>query len=220
MEHVATRARPLPSAWRDFGYDSRQLLDAAIAFIALVALAPLYLLVALCVSLTSRGPVLFRHRRIGKGGRSFDCLKFRTMVEDSAERLAELLARDPAARAEWEATHKLRNDPRITPLGAFLRQSSLDELPQLFNVLLGEMSLVGPRPIVAGEVHRYGYRFRHYCSVRPGLTGLWQVMGRSDTDYRTRVAMDVTYVATRSLLFDFKILLATVPAVLLRRGSC
>ena len=149
----------------------------------------------------------------------FKCLKFRSMLVDADRRLQELLAQDPVARAEWERDHKLRDDPRITALGSFLRRSSVDEIPQLFNVLRGEMSLVGPRPIVAAEVPRYRRYINHYCSVTPGITGLWQVSGRNDVSYRRRVALDVTYARSKSLLFDLKILAATVPAVLLRKGS-
>jgi exopolysaccharide production protein ExoY len=141
------------------------------------------------------------------------------MAIDAEARLAEVLASDPIARAEWETDHKLRNDPRVTRLGAFLRKSSLDELPQLINVLKGEMSLVGPRPIVDAEAIKYGRRFRFYASVKPGITGLWQVSGRNDTTYRTRVAMDCIYATRRNVLMDAGILFATVPAVLMSRGS-
>jgi lipopolysaccharide/colanic/teichoic acid biosynthesis glycosyltransferase len=141
------------------------------------------------------------------------------MLVDSDARLRQLLAESPEARAEWERDHKLRNDPRITALGSFLRRSSLDELPQLFNVLTGEMSLVGPRPIVTAEVKRYGRRFGHYCSVRPGITGLWQVSGRNDVSYRRRVAIDTCYAQRQSLALDLRILVATIPSVLLRKGS-
>jgi exopolysaccharide production protein ExoY len=141
------------------------------------------------------------------------------MVVDAEDRLSALLARDPEARREWETDHKLRSDPRVTLLGRFLRVTSLDEFPQLFNVLAGEMSLVGPRPIVTAEVARYGRWFANYCSVRPGVTGVWQVSGRNDVDYRRRVAMDVLYARTRSLTLYVGVLLATVPAVLKRSGS-
>jgi lipopolysaccharide/colanic/teichoic acid biosynthesis glycosyltransferase len=141
------------------------------------------------------------------------------MAIDAEQRLAELLANDPVARAEWEKDHKLRNDPRVTRLGAFLRKTSLDELPQLFNVLRGEMSLVGPRPIVDAEIPKYGRRFVSYCAVKPGITGLWQVSGRNDTSYRSRVAMDCLYAKQRNVLMDGFIIAATVPAVLMRRGS-
>jgi lipopolysaccharide/colanic/teichoic acid biosynthesis glycosyltransferase len=141
------------------------------------------------------------------------------MVLNSDAVLAELLATSPSARAEWARDHKLKNDPRITPLGRFLRSSSLDELPQLWNVLVGEMSLVGPRPIVSAEVMRYGMRFSYYCACRPGITGLWQVSGRNDVSYRRRVALDSIYARRCSLLLDSIILVRTFPAVLARRGS-
>lgn len=165
------------------------------------------------------GRVFFAHERVGRGGRPFPCLKFRSMTPDAAQRLEALLASDPQACAEWGRDHKLRNDPRVTRVGAFLRRSSLDELPQLFNILIGDMSLVGPRPIVADEIAKYGVHYRHYCAVRPGLTGLWQVSGRNDVTYRRRVVMDVAYARRRCLLLNLEILLRTVPAVVLRRGS-
>ena len=202
--------------------DDQPMIEAMNMLIALVALIfalPIMLGVGLAVFLQDGGPALFAHRRIGRDGRSFRCLKFRSMAIDAEARLADLLARDPQARAEWEKDHKLRNDPRVTRLGAFLRKSSLDELPQLFNVLRGEMSLVGPRPIVDAEIAKYGRRFRQYCAVKPGITGLWQVSGRNDTSYRTRVALDCMYAKRRSLALDAKVILATVPAVLMRRGS-
>lgn len=190
-----------------------------IALLALVFLLPLMLAVALAIWVQDRGPVLFAHRRVGLGGRSFHCLKFRSMALDAEARLQSLLANDPAAAAEWAADHKLRNDPRVTPLGAFLRKTSLDELPQLFNVLKGEMSLVGPRPIVDAEIVRYGRRFTDYCKVKPGITGLWQVSGRNDVSYRTRVAMDAVYAKRKCGRLDVWILAATIPAVLARKGS-
>ena len=157
--------------------------------------------------------------RIGRGGREFPCLKFRSMAVDAEARLESHLASSAAARREWDRYHKLEFDPRITPLGRFLRSSSLDELPQLFNVLRGEMSLVGPRPIVRAEVRRYNRYFPVYCSTRPGLTGLWQVLGRNRVSYRRRVAADVLYVRRKSLWLNIRILVATIPAVLLRRGA-
>ena len=195
------------------------LLQMAIAALALLFVAPLMLAIGVAIVLQDRGPALFAHERIGRNGVRFRCLKFRSMAVDAEARLEKLLAEDPVARAEWECDHKLRNDPRIHRLGAFLRQSSLDELPQLFNVLRGEMSPVGPRPIVIGEVARYGRRFSYYCAVRPGITGLWQVSGRNDTSYRRRVALDTIYAKRRSLAWDLEILFLTIPAVLLRRGS-
>jgi lipopolysaccharide/colanic/teichoic acid biosynthesis glycosyltransferase len=194
-------------------------MNVVIALAALLFALPIMLGVGFAVFIQDGGPVLFAHRRIGRDGRSFRCLKFRSMATDAEARLADLLARDPQARAEWEQDHKLRNDPRVTRLGEFLRKSSLDELPQLFNVLRGEMSLVGPRPIVEAEIAKYGRRFPQYCAVKPGITGLWQISGRNDTSYRTRVALDCLYAERRSLLLDAKVLAATVPAVLMRRGS-
>ena len=185
----------------------------------LVLLLPLLFVVAAMIYLQDGGPAVFAHRRIGLNGRSFFCLKFRTMAVDAEQRLAEVLATDPDARQEWERDHKLRRDPRVTPLGRFLRKSSLDELPQLINVLRNEMSLVGPRPIVDAEIARYGHRFEHYCAVKPGITGLWQVSGRNDVSYRTRVAMDCLYARNKSVALDAWIIAATIPAVLANRGS-
>lgn len=194
-------------------------MDMTIVFLALLFLFPLMVLIALAVFLQDGGPVLFSHRRIGRGGRPFYCLKFRSMAVGAEARLASLLASSPRARAEWARDHKLRIDPRITPLGSFLRRSSLDELPQLLNVLRGEMSVVGPRPIVEAEISRYGRRFRNYCSVKPGITGLWQVSGRNDVSYRSRVAMDCLYVKTQSPVLYAWIVVATIPAVIMRKGS-
>jgi lipopolysaccharide/colanic/teichoic acid biosynthesis glycosyltransferase len=164
------------------------------------------------------GPILFRHRRIGAGGKAFYCLKFRTMHTNSSALLEELLKHDTEAREEWGRDFKLRNDPRVTKIGAFLRKCSLDELPQFINVLRGEMSLVGPRPIVEAEVSRYRESFEHYKQCRPGLTGLWQVSGRSDVDYDRRVTMDRQYVESWSMLKDAIILMKT-PLVVVRSSG-
>lgn len=194
-------------------------LDISIAALALLLLLPLMLVIALLIWRSDRGAPIFHHVRIGRDARLFGCLKFRSMVMDSERLLAEHLAANPEAAAEWAATHKLRNDPRITRLGHFLRKSSLDELPQLFNVLRGEMSLVGPRPIVPGEIARYGTAFETCFSVTPGVTGLWQVSGRSNCTYAERVALDLEYARNWHLGRDLSILLRTVPAVLAQRGS-
>lgn len=218
-------AHDTPRALSDVPSDPRataqvwESCQVAIAVLALVFLLPLMVGVALAVWAQDGGPPLFGHLRIGRDGRPFRCLKFRSMAIDADERLARLLAEDPDARAEWARDHKLRRDPRVTRLGAFLRKSSLDELPQLLNVIRGEMNLVGPRPIVGAEIERYGRRFRHYCSVKPGITGLWQVSGRNDVSYRRRVAIDAVYSRRRSAALDLWILAATVPAVLLKHGS-
>jgi exopolysaccharide production protein ExoY len=186
----------------------------------IVMLAPVMLLTALAIMILDPGPLLFGHTRVGKGGRPFQCLKFRSMMVDADARLAHLLETDPLARAEWLETQKLRRDPRITPIGRFLRRSCLDELPQLFNVLRGDMSLVGPRPIVAGEAARYGRHFPVYCSLKPGITGLWQVKRQDQTTYRRRVAFDLAYARSRSLALNLRILLLTVPCVLRGEGAC
>lgn len=196
-----------------------RLLDVLLSGSALLFLAPLLLLVFFVVRAQDGGPALFWQWRVGAKGNLFRCFKIRSMVLNAEATLAEHLSSNPTALAEWEADRKLRVDPRITAIGGFLRKSSIDELPQLFNVLRGEMSLVGPRPIVEAEIPRYGRYFSDYCKVKPGITGLWQVMGRNDVSYRRRVALDVTFVRTaRPTAAYFGILARTVPAVLLRSG--
>lgn len=193
--------------------------DVILSAAAIVALMPVLILVAILVFVADPGPVFYAQRRIGRGGREFSCFKFRSMATDSDARLKALLHASSEARAEWERDHKLRNDPRIVGIGRLLRKSSLDELPQLFNVLRGDMSLVGPRPIVSAEVARYGRYFEEYCRVRPGITGLWQISGRNEVSYRRRVAMDVIYVRSRCFRLNWKILIYTLPSVLLVRGA-
>jgi lipopolysaccharide/colanic/teichoic acid biosynthesis glycosyltransferase len=198
---------------------AKRAMDVAIASAALLVAAPFFLIVALMVRMDG-GPAFYAHPRVGRLGGIFGCLKFRSMVVDSQARLDALLEADPAARAEWDATRKLKNDPRITRIGRFLRATSLDELPQLINVLRGEMSVVGPRPVTRMELDSYyGAAAAHYLTVRPGITGLWQVSGRSDTSYDQRVALDVAYVSQPSLLADMRILIKTPVAVLSRRGA-
>ena len=216
VRYSATKPRKFAD---QLSLDLCRFLDILIVLSVLIFIAPLMLAIAMMIRAQDGGPALFRQSRIGQGGNTFKCLKFRTMVIDAEARLNALLARDPDARKEWEADHKLRKDPRITAFGAFLRKSSLDELPQLFNVLKGEMSLVGPRPIVAAEVPRYGRWFAYYCAVKPGVTGLWQVNGRNDVSYRRRVALDVLYAKTVGVRRYVQIMAATVPAVLMRSGS-
>ena len=196
-----------------------RLLDMALAGSAILVLLPVLALLALMIWAQDGGSPVFVQRRVGKGGRLFRCLKLRSMVRDSEACLARHLAADPAAAAEWATTHKLRKDPRITSIGRLLRKTSLDELPQLFNVLAGSMSLVGPRPIVEQEIARYGRYFKHYCSVRPGITGLWQVSGRSNVSYRRRVVLDSIYSRDKSVGLDLMIMFRTVPAVFSQRGS-
>ena len=183
-------------------------------------LLPLLVLVAVAIKVDSEGPVLFRQSRIGLNGVAFQCYKFRTMRCDAARALSQLLDECPASRREWARARKLRRDPRITRVGAFLRTSSLDELPQIINIPTRTMNLVGPRPIVPDEVQLYGRSFRHYCSVRPGMTGPWQVGGRSNTSFSRRVAHDRLYAQRRSILMDCWIIVCTAPAVCFGRGAC
>ena len=180
---------------------------------------PLMIALALAVKLSSPGPALFRQTRVGRAGKEFSCLKFRTMGVDAEDQLIRFLQDNPQAREEWESERKLKNDPRITAVGHFLRKTSLDELPQIINILKGEMSLIGPRPIVSEEVEMYSENFKYYTSVCPGLSGLWQVSGRNDIDYRQRVMLDIFYVRNWSLWLDFMILLRTVPIVLRKDGA-
>lgn len=196
------------------------ILDKTLAALALIMLAPVFGLIALMLKLRERGPVFYAHTRIGKDGRSFKCYKFRTMRSDGDRRLAWVFEIDPIARADWNATQKLERDPRVHPTGDMLRRTSLDELPQFWNVLRGDMSLVGPRPIVMDEAHHYGRHFADYCSVRPGITGAWQVSGRSNTTYEERVALDLDYIRNATLTDDLRILVRTVAVVLRRDGAC
>ncbi|CAM3277058.1 undecaprenyl-phosphate galactose phosphotransferase WbaP [Deinococcus saxicola] len=184
-----------------------------------VLISPVLLLIALAIRLDSPGPAVYRARRLGSGGQPFGCLKFRSMHRDAEAKLQEVLNADPALKAEFAATHKLRDDPRVTRVGAFLRRTSLDELPQLLNVLRGEMSLVGPRPIVQAEIEKYGDTYAIYHQVRPGMTGYWQANGRSDTSYDERVAMDQFYVTNWSPWLDLVVLIQTVRVVVKGRGA-
>ena len=216
---MSTVAFGRAAAPRGAPLDIVRVLDILIALVVLIFLFPAMVVVALAIKAQDGGPVFFRQTRVGYAGRTFTCWKFRTMVVDAEARLKALLEQSPAARLEWAADQKLRDDPRITWLGDFLRKSSLDELPQILNVLKGEMSLVGTRPIVLNEVEKYGRWFRHYCAVRPGVTGLWQISGRNDVSYDKRVAFDVAFARSQSVGLYLRILIATVPAVLMRNGS-
>ncbi len=198
----------------------KRLLDKTLSVMAFVLLLPFFVVVPLLIKLTSLGPVFYRQRRLGRGGREIRVWKFRSMYADADERLAAILRDSPERRAEWEANHKLAQDPRVTPLGRFLRRTSIDEFPQLFNVFAGDMALVGPRPIVEDEVCLYGESYSVFSSVDPGITGLWQASGRSSTDYARRVALDVRYVMNWSPWLDLWIMKKTVSAVLFMRGAC
>lgn len=202
----------------DYETKGKRIVDVVLSLLLLPLLLPIIAVLYVLVRLDG-GPAFFGHTRVGRDGVEFRCWKLRSMVTDSQARLAEHLAADPEARAEWERDHKLTNDPRVTRLGDFLRRSSADELPQIWNVLKGEMSLVGPRPVTAEELARYqGYEWA-YLSQRPGVTGLWQVSGRNDVSYAERVRMDVRYAKTLGPMRDFSILKQTGRAVLDRTGK-
>jgi exopolysaccharide production protein ExoY len=211
-------SRQTAPATRALTFDGKRLVDIVGALMALLAFAPIMLAVS-AILLLRGSNIVFRHQRLGRNGKTFPCFKFCTMVQDADRVLRELLERDPNARDEWVRTHKLVNDPRVTWIGLLLRKSSIDELPQIFNVLRGEMSLIGPRPVTAEEIARYGRAARWYYAVRPGITGLWQVSGRNSMDYKRRVALDVFYVRNRCAKLDIRILLRTVYVVLTQAGA-
>jgi exopolysaccharide production protein ExoY len=212
LQFAATAPQPT-------GRLSKRMIDIILAASGIVLLAPLLIICFLVTILTSPGPALFRHKRVGFKGKHFDCLKFRTMVTDAPERLRQLLESDPVAAAEWATNRKLRHDPRVTAIGAILRASSLDELPQLFNVLKGDMSIVGPRPVTEEELVRYSDAVNAYLACRPGITGLWQVSGRSTTTYNKRIACDTFYARNWSMTLDAKILIVTIPSLLVSESA-
>ena len=209
---------PDTAARRRLGRLAKRLIDLVVSGVALIVFGPAMILTALLIR-QGGGPALFRHERVGINGKRFYCLKFRTMGIDADARLKAHLERNPEAAREWKDCQKLKNDPRITFIGRFLRKWSIDELPQLLNVVRGDMSIVGPRPIVRSEIEKYAEHFALYASVRPGITGLWQVSGRSGTSYDERVSLDRKYVETQSVLGDIRIMLLTVPAVFGARGA-
>ncbi len=196
----------------------KRTFDVALASSALIFLFPMFLILCVVLLISQGRPIFIKHKRVGRSGASFGCLKFRSMVTNADDVLKDHLSKNPEVREEWEATRKLKSDPRITQIGAFLRKSSVDELPQLFNIIRGEMSVVGPRPIVQDEVRYYGDDFIHYTKLRPGLTGLWQVSGRNDVSYKTRVQLDVRYSQQCNLYNDVVIIAKTIPAVLRSKG--
>ncbi len=217
--HVVTDPQIVRSA-RRANSPPKRILDFMIALGAFIALLPLLIPVAIAIKLTDGGPIFFGHRRIGRYGREFRCWKFRSMAVNGAEILERHFAENPEALVEWKTTQKLENDPRVTAVGRFLRATSIDELPQIFNVLLGEMSIVGPRPVPRAELNeRYGKDRCYYLLMRPGITGLWQVSGRSNTTYERRVALDREYATGWSFGKDVTILLKTIPAVLKAEGA-
>lgn len=197
----------------------KRALDIVLASTLLILFLPFLLVISFLIFAHDRGSPIFSQERIGLYGRKFKCLKIRTMIVNAQNELDRVLATDPQAAAEWKRDQKLRNDPRITKVGKFLRKTSLDELPQLINIIKGDMSFIGPRPIVTSEVKKYGRFFGYYTSVKPGISGLWQISGRNNTTYDERVALDVKYAKRKSFRFDLWIMLKTVPVVLLSRGA-
>ncbi|KXG85029.1 sugar transferase [Agrobacterium bohemicum] len=198
---------------------AKRSFDVSSALLAILILSPIFLMIMAMVKFSDRGPAFYGHRRVGHNGRMFHCLKFRTMVMNGDEVLRQYLAANPEAAEEWKATRKLKNDPRVTAIGTVLRKLSLDELPQLINIIRGEMSVVGPRPVVDEELNYYESAASYYLSTRPGLTGLWQISGRNDVSYKERVDFDTQYVRNWSMMQDVSIIVKTIPAVCMSRGS-
>ncbi|MDF7666413.1 sugar transferase [Orbaceae bacterium ESL0727] len=196
----------------------KRLMDVLFSVVLLAILSPLFVYLFYKIS-RDGGSAVYSHERIGMHGKKFQCHKFRSMIINSQEVLEHLLATDPEAKAEWNKDFKLKNDPRITPIGQFLRRTSIDELPQLWNVLKGDMSLVGPRPVTESELERYRQYAKYYLSVRPGMTGLWQVSGRNDTTYNERIRLDIRYILSWSLWKDFMILFRTISVVFASKGA-
>ena len=197
----------------------KRIFDLTVVVVIIILISPIMLIIALTIKVTTRSKVFYSHKRVGINASYFGCLKFQTMYPNSKELLDNILNSDASRKKEWEETFKLKDDPRVTPVGKFLRETSLDELPQLFNVLAGQMSLVGPRPIVEAEIERYNDSFFYYQLVLPGITGLWQISGRSDVGYAKRVALDECYVRNWSLWYDIVILIKTVSVVIKKTGA-
>lgn len=198
----------------------KRIFDILFSIIALIITLPFFIAIAIAVRISSSGKIIYAHERIGRGGKPFLCYKFRTMYEDADQRLQVILQANPKLRFEWENTRKLKRDPRVTPLGAFLRKTSLDEFPQFFNIIKGDLSVVGPRPVVYEEITRHlRHKAPKILSIRPGLTGLWQISGRSDTTYHNRIKLDEKYVDSRTLILDMKVILKTIPAIFTSKGA-
>ena len=205
----------------NFYKSCKNLLDFLFSIFFLIASLPFFLLISLLIKLSSRGPIFFLQERIGKNNIPFKCIKFRTMHPEAKDILENLLMKDEKLKMEFEQTHKIKNDPRITTIGKLLRKTSLDELPQFINVLKNEMSIVGPRPIVNKEKKKYGKNFKKVLSVKPGITGLWQVSGRNNLTYKTRVKLDINYIENYNFLMDIRIIIRTIGVILfpLDRGA-
>jgi exopolysaccharide production protein ExoY len=198
----------------------KRLFDIVFSFAVLICGFPLFLCISLAILLTSKGNVIFAQERVGRGGKSFKFYKFRTMIGSAEQELSEILASNPALQSEWDISQKLKNDPRITKIGSFLRKTSLDELPQFWNVLIGDLSVVGPRPFLKEQVEQHlGEKAAKILSVRPGLTGIWQTSGRNHTTFLQRITMEEMYVEQTSFLLDLKLILKTIPCVVLGKGA-
>ena len=196
----------------------KRLFDIIVSGISLILLSPLFLIIGIMIKMDSKGKVFYKHKRIGKDGEYIYLYKFRSMYSDSKERLEEML-KDPVIRKEWEENYKLEHDPRITKVGNFLRKTSLDELPQLLNILNGDMSIVGPRPVIDSEIEKYGDLKEYFLSVIPGLTGWWACNGRSSTNYDERKRLELYYIQHRGIMLDLKIIFKTFTSVLKRDGA-
>lgn len=198
----------------------KRIFDFCFSLLVLLFSFPLFIIIGIIIRCTSNGPIFYFQERIGRGGVPFKCYKFRTMHPDAEDRLQLILASDPQKKDEWQNNHKLKNDPRITSIGKFLRKTSLDEFPQFWNVIRGDLSVVGPRPVVHEEiVYHYGPKAYKILSIRPGLTGIWQVSGRGTTGYTKRILLDEHYVDTRSFILDIKIILKTIPSMITAKGA-
>jgi exopolysaccharide production protein ExoY len=209
-----------PTSWSITHLPLKRIFDIFFSASALAILSPLFLVLTILIRCTSQGNAIYYQTRIGRGGAPFRCYKFRTMYQNADAILQTILANDPEKQKEWKAAHKLKNDPRVTPIGSFLRKSSLDELPQFWNVLKGDLSVVGPRPVVQEEIlAHFGPKAQKIFSVRPGITGLWQISGRSDTTYSQRIILDEHYVDHRSFFGDLKILALTIPSMFYKKGA-
>lgn len=220
MHNSSTLTLPQPFEFPVKHNAIKRLFDILFSVFILTFSSPLMVFIALAIRLSSKGKIVYAHERIGRGGKTFRCLKFRTMYPDAEMRLNEILENAPELKKEWEMTHKLKNDPRVTHIGKFLRKTSLDEFPQFWNVLKGDLSVVGPRPVVHYEVSKHlGPKAGKILSIRPGLTGLWQVSGRSDISYAKRIQMDEHYVESQSIYLDLKIIAKTIPSMFFSKGA-
>lgn len=198
----------------------KRLFDLAFSLGIIVLGFPLFIIITFLVRITSPGPAIYAQERIGRGGKKFQCYKFRSMYADADQRLEKLLASDPHLKAEWMATHKLKIDPRITPIGYFLRKTSFDELPQFWNVFLGDLSVVGPRPVIQTEIEMHlKEKAAKILSIRPGLTGIWQTSGRNNTTYAERVSFDEEYVDRQSFWLDISLIIKTIPVMIFSKGA-